>query len=36
MVCTFILEVKQKAIREVDLCGKSTNYTVCVCQRAVK
>jgi hypothetical protein len=30
MVCTFIHEVKQKEIREVDLWGKSTNYIYCV------
>jgi hypothetical protein len=27
LVCTFIHEVKRKEIREVDLQGKSTNYT---------
>jgi hypothetical protein len=30
MVCTFIHEVKQKEICEVDLWGKSTKYTLCV------
>ncbi len=28
MDCTFIHEVKRKEIREVDLWGKSPNYTV--------
>ncbi len=31
MVCTFIREVKRKEIREIDLWGKSPNYTyICV------
>jgi hypothetical protein len=30
MDCTFIHEVKRKEIREVDLWGKSPNYTVTV------